>query len=140
MQIYGQRQMLYYIACQGLLYLMAVSTYYIILLDHPSGLWDEHSPRNSGVLEGLGLMGVTVYSIICRRQSRRRAWKTIALDQVRAVPNSVVSRQVGDERLGGISTRAAFLLSWVLTQELSFALWMLTRERESVRYTLIEKN
>ncbi len=84
MQIYGQRYMLDFIGFQGLVYLIAVFTYYLLVLDHPAGLWDEHSPRNSGVVEGLCLVGVWVYSVVCRSLSRRRAWKTIALDQVHA--------------------------------------------------------
>jgi hypothetical protein len=84
MQIYGQRYILDFLGIQGLMYLTAVVTYYVLLLDHPAGLWDEHSARNSGVVEGLGLMGVWIYSVVSRSISRYRAWKTVELDQVRA--------------------------------------------------------
>jgi hypothetical protein len=86
MQIYGRRHLLDFFGIQGLVYLAAVSSYYIAVLGHPAGLWDEHSARNSGVVEGLGLVGVWVYSVVSRRLSRRRAWRTVALDQVSAPP------------------------------------------------------
>ena len=84
MQIYGKRYLLDFLGIQGLTYLVAVISYYLVLLEHPAGLWDEHSSRNSGIIEGLGLVGVWVYSVICRSISRRQAWETVALDQVRA--------------------------------------------------------
>ena len=82
-QLYWQRHLLSYIPMQGLMYLVAVTSYYCLLLGHPAGLWDEHSPRNTGMVEGLGLIGVWLYSVVSRRSSRSRAWKAVALDQVR---------------------------------------------------------
>ncbi len=82
MQKYGNKFMLDTLGFQALVYLAGVLSYYLVLLDHPAGLWDEHSSRNSGILEGVIIGGVWVYSKVSRHLSRLRAWKTVALDQV----------------------------------------------------------